>query len=131
MHRLADLSSTPATARRLLLLSLLSLFGVAVGFSSAWGQTPAPAWRGTLQDEAAHHVAQAKVELNAGNDHEVATTTSDGLFVFDSLPSETYSLSVEVDGRVYRSSAAIKMPADAAAVILTLKADGTLTVGTQ
>ena len=131
MHLLADLFSTPATARRLLLLSLLSFFGVAVGFSSARGQTPAPAWRGTLQDEAAHPIVQAKVELDAGGDHEVATTTPDGLFVFDSLPPETYSISVDVNGRLYRSSTAIKMPADAAAVILTLKANGTLIVGTQ
>jgi hypothetical protein len=117
--------------RRFLLSGMLALFSVVLGSVSAWGQTPAPAWRGTLQDETAHPILQAKVELNAGDEHKITTTTSDGAFVFDSLLPKTYSLSVEVNGRVYHSTAAVIIPAQAAAVILTLTADGALVVGIQ
>jgi len=110
---------------------MLALIGVVSGSVSASGQTPAPAWRGTLQDEAAHPILQAKVELDADDEHKTTTTTSDGAFVFDTLLPKTYSLSVEVNGRVYRSSAAIIIPAQAAGVILTLRANGTLVVGIQ
>jgi hypothetical protein len=131
MHRHPDRSVTFASVRRFLRLALLLIFAVSIGSSSGWGQTPAPAWRGKLQDEAAHHIAQAKVELDAGDDHKTATTISDGSFVFPSLLSNTYSLSVEVSGSVYRSITAIKIPAQAAEVMLTLKADGALIVGIQ
>jgi hypothetical protein len=131
MHRHTDRSVTFASVRRLLRLALLLILEVSIGSASGWGQTPAPAWRGILQDEAAHHIVQAKVELDAGDDHKAATTISDGSFVFPSLLSNTYSLCVEVSGRVYRSTAAIKIPAQAAEVMLTLKDDGTLIVGNQ
>src|SRR5271170_876582 len=104
---------------RFLLSGMLALFSVASGSVSASGQTPAPAWRGTLQDEAAHPIVQAKVGLDADDEHKTTTTTSDGAFVFDSLLPKTYSLSVEVNGRVYRSPAAISISAQAAGVILT------------
>ncbi len=127
----AHCSATSASFRRSLRLALLFLFAVSIGSASGWCQAPAPAWRGVLQDEAAHPIVQAKVELDAGEEHQTATTISDGSFVVPSLLSKTYSLSVEVSGRVYRSSAAIRIPAQAAEVMLTLKADGALIVGIQ
>ncbi len=110
---------------------MLALFSVVLVSVSAWGQTPAPAWQGTLQDEAAHPILRAKVELDAVDEHKITTTNPDGGFVFDSLLPKTYSLSVEVNGRVYRSSATITIPAQAVGVILTLRADGALVVGIQ
>ena len=118
-----------------LLASLLtiefSLLLLALTSAVALGQMPAPAWRGVLGDEGAHPLSSAKVELDAGDEHKICLTKSDGSFVFDSLLSKTYTLSVELGGRLYRSSAAIKIPAQAASVTLTLKADGALFVGLQ
>jgi hypothetical protein len=110
-----------------MLVLLVCVAGV-IG-TDGWGQTPAPAWRGVLEDEGAQPIRQAKVELDAGDEHKVVTTNAEGLFVFESLPAKTYSLSVEVEGRVYRSAAAIKMPAQAGAVTLSLRADGGLAAG--
>ncbi len=131
MPRPTNRSLPFASPGRFQRLALLLLLTVSLPSASMRGQTPAPAWRGVLQDEASHPVLQAKVELDAGDHHKTATTRSDGSFVFSSLLSKTYSLSVEVDGRVYRSTAAIKIPAQAAVAILTLKADGALVVGIQ
>jgi hypothetical protein len=131
LRRLAELSDPPATAKKLLLLSLLVLLVLFIGFSSVSAQTPAAAWRGTLQDEEGHRILHAKVELSAGRAHKTATTASDGSFVFDSLLPETYSLSVELNGRVYHSADAIPIPAQAAQVILTMRANGALVVGIQ
>jgi len=87
------------------LISLLLLVS-ANGLS----QTPAPAWRGVLQDETAHPVAQAKVELNAGEEHKEAATNQDGVFLFGFLPPKTYHVAVDVNGRVHQSSADISLP---------------------
>lgn len=126
----------PATFRLSFLASRLDLRLVAIlwlAFCSAvtWGQSPAPAWRGTLRDDSGHAISQAKVELKAGEGRQTVTTSSDGSFVFDSLLSNTYSLSIEADGHLYRSSVAIKIPAQATIVALTLGADGALIVGMQ
>jgi hypothetical protein len=131
MHRHKDRSVTFAGVKRILRSALLFLFAASVGTASGWGQTPAPAWRGVLQDEAAHPIIQAQVKLDAGDDHKTATTTANGSFIFPSLMSKSYSLSIEVNGHISRSSAAITIPAQAAAVTLTLKADGALLVGIQ
>jgi hypothetical protein len=131
MHRHRDRSVIFAGVRRFLRPALLFTFAAFFGSASGWGQTPAPAWRGVLQDEAAHPVIQAQVKLDAGDDHKTATTISNGSFAFPSLVSKSYSLSIEVNGHVSRSSAAITIPAQAAAVTLTLKADGVLLVGIQ
>ncbi len=112
-------------------LCLFLLFYLGAGTVCGWSQTPAAAWRGVLQDGSARPTSQAKVELDAGDDHRLTTTASDGAFVFDSLPQQTYHLSVEVNGRLYRSSALIKIPAQAASITLTFKADGALVVGIQ
>ena len=96
-----------------------------------WAQTPAAAWQGVLQDEGTHAVAGATVRMDAGSQHQAATTRADGGFVFETLLPETYRLSVSVKGRVYRSSAAVKIPAQDVAVILTVKADGGLALGVQ
>jgi hypothetical protein len=131
MHRHFDRSGNVASGRRLLRLTLLLVFAVLIGSASGQGQTPAPAWRGVLQDETAHHILHAKVELDGGDEHKTTTTNSDGWFVFDSLVPKTYSLFVELNGHVYRSAAAIKIPAQAAAVTLTLTSNGALLVTIQ
>jgi hypothetical protein len=130
MHRQTD---RPAASRRVkasLRLAFLLLF-IATGPASGWAQTPAPAWRGVLQDEAGHPIAQAQVKLEAGDDQKTATTAPNGAFVFPSLPAKSYSLSIEVNGHISRSAAAITILAQAAAVTLTLKAGGVLLVGIQ
>ncbi len=131
MHRSTDGLASSARVRRFVRLTSLFVFVVSIGSAFGWGQTPAPAWRGVLRDETAHPVDRAKVEMNAGEEHKTAITHSDGTFVFPSLLSKTYSLSVEVNGHVYRDSAAINIPAQAAAVVLTLTTDGALLVGVQ
>jgi len=129
MRRIRELPDVQATALTFLLLGLLSLFGFVE--SSAWGQTPAPAWRGVLQDEAAHPVSGAKVDLHAGHEHKVATTLTDGSFVFESLLPRSYFLSITLNGHLYRSSSAIGIPGQATAVVITLEANGALVVGDQ
>ena len=126
MHRLTKLPDVQPTSLKFVLLGLLSLFGFVA--SCAWGQTPAPAWRGMLQDEAAHPVAGAKIELDGGDEHKMTTTTSDGSFVFQSLPPKSYSLSVSAKGHLYRNSFAIMIPAQDIAVVLVLEANGALIV---
>jgi hypothetical protein len=130
MHRHSDLSFPFSGARSFLQLALALLFVIVIG-STCWGQTPAPAWRGVLQDENGHPVVQAKVKLDAGDDHKIATTHADGSFLFHALPPKTYSLSVELHGRLYRGTAVVQIPSQAAEVTLTLKADGDLALGIQ
>jgi hypothetical protein len=69
--------------------------------------------------------------LDSGDQHKTAVTGSDGHFSFPSLLSGTYTLSVEVNGQVHRSPAAIRIPGQDAAVTLTLKADGSLVFGVE
>jgi hypothetical protein len=108
---------------------LFSFLLVAV--EMVWSQTPAPVWRGVLQDDNAQHIAQASVKLDAGSEHKETSTDPHGVFLFDFLVPKTYHVSVDVNGRVYRSSAGIKIPAQAAPVTLTLQADGGLVVAVQ
>ena len=131
LHCRARRANKPLFGRGSLRLILLPLLYVGAYAVRGWSQTPAPAWQGVLQDEAAQHIAQAKVELDAGDEHKATTTNPDGSFLFESLLAKTYRLSVHVNGRVYRSSALIKIPAEAAAVTLTYKADGAVVVGMQ
>jgi hypothetical protein len=109
-------------------LLILSCF---LAGSLGWSQTPAPAWQGVLQDEAAQHIARARVEVNAGEEHRETITNQDGVFLFGSLLPETYHVAVDINGRVYRSSADIKIPAQATIATLTLQADGGLLIGVQ
>lgn len=108
------------------IILFLALLAIA---SNGRSQTSAPAWRGVLQDDTAQPIAQARVKLDAGSQHKEAATDLDGRFSFDSLAPKTYHVSVAVNGRVYRSSAEIKIPARATTVTLTLQADGGLVVG--
>ena len=115
---------------RPLLLPLLRfafLFAALSRGSSA--QTPAPSWRGVLQDDSAHAIAAAQVKLDAGAEHRVATTNADGAFVFDSLPAESYTVTVASHGQVFRSATHLGIPTQAAEVTLTLGADGALRLG--
>ena len=127
MHRwaLARVDLIAKYPRTILLLLLLAIAGIGRS------QTPAPAWRGVLLDDTARHIAQAKVKLDAGNQHKETVTDQDGVFLFDSLLPKTYHVSVDLNGRVYQSSADIKIPGQAASVTLTLQADGGLVVGVQ
>jgi hypothetical protein len=99
---------------------------LAFAVFEAQGQTPAPAWRGTVQDESQHAIAAAQVKLEAGEANASATTASDGSFVFETLLPKTYHLSVEAGGRIYRSDALLKIPAQDLKVALILNSDGTL-----
>lgn len=109
------------------ILLLVLLASVCPG----WSQTSPITWRGVLEDASAQHIAQAKIELKAGSEHAEATTDEDGAFFFGSLLAKAYRLSVNVNGRTYRSSAEVEIPAQAASVTLTLLPDGGLIVGVQ
>ena len=130
MHRHTAHTLPPATARTSLHLILWTLFAVSFSSTAIWSQA-LPTWRGILQDGSAHPISQAKLKLEADGSYKTATTATDGSFVFDSLLLKTYSLSVEINGRAYRSSAAVTIPAQADSVILTMSANGTVLVGTQ
>ena len=112
-------------------LLLLSTAAGTLQAPYASGQAPAPAWRGVLQDEAAHRIPAARLKLDAGEEHPTATTAGDGSFSFPVLVGKTYTISVEAGGRTYRSATDIKIPAQAALVLLTLKQDGTLLLAVQ
>jgi hypothetical protein len=130
MHRQTDRSDASRSVRRSLRLAFLFIF-ISTGLASGRGQTPGLAWRGVLQDEAGHPVAQAQVKLDAGDDLRTATTARNGAFVFPSLLAKSYSLSIEVNGHISHSSGAITIPAQTGVVTLTLKADGVLLVGLE
>src|SRR5271167_45742 len=101
MHRQTDRSAASRSVKASLRLAFLLIF-VSIGFASGQGQTPAPAWRGVLQDETGHPVAQAHVKLDARNDHKTATTAPNGAFVFPTLLAKSYSLSIEVNEHISR-----------------------------
>ena len=126
MHR--DLTRSVAVMQhsRALCLVLLFLCALATHSAPALGQMPAPAWRGVVADAAGHPILNAKVKLDAEPEHRSATTTADGLFAFSSLRPSTYSLSVDLHGRIYHCPAAVTIPAQAAEVTLTLTASGAL-----
>jgi len=114
MHRRAQRASTAFTGRYLRTI-LISSFFLAAGNSLS--QTPAPAWHGILENEAAQHIARARVKVDAGDEHKATVTNQDGVFLFEYLLPKTYHVAVDVNGRVYRSSADIKIPAQAATVM--------------
>ena len=127
MHHTARTRRTDA-ARRLCFRGV-SLVALALMRTATRGQTPAPAWSGTLADDHAHGIAGARVALDAGAEHATSITGPDGGFIFPSLLPATYSLSVTLGQNRVRGMAAIKIPAQAASVTLTLRADGMLVVG--
>ena len=97
---------------------------------SSLAQVQAPAWQGKLEDARSHGIGGATLELKAGREHPQVMTGADGSFAFLSLVGRTYTLIVRVHGRVYRGLAEVKVPAQAAVVVLTLKEDGTVVLGT-
>ena len=109
-------------------LLICSLF---LASCNSWSQTPAPVWQGVVQDEGAQHIARARVEVDAGDEHREAMSNQDGAFLFGSLLQKTYHVVVYVNGRVYRSPVGINIPLQAATATLTLQADGELVVGVQ
>lgn len=99
---------------------------MCVCYVSSVGQTLAPAWRGVVEDEQARRLGAAQVRLVAGEEHPVAVTAVGGDFRFPTLVPNTYKLSIEAGGRVYRTATEVKIPAVTAAVVLMLKSDGTV-----
>jgi hypothetical protein len=110
-------------ARRFPRLAMQVVFTLCIGSIFARPQTPAPPWRGVLQNEAGSPIGKADVKLDSADDHETATTSTNGSFVFTSLRPATYSLSVHVNKQAFRSSAAM--------VTLIVKQNGDLIVGIQ
>src|ERR1700744_578666 len=88
-------------------LTMQVVFTLCICSIFARAQTPAPPWRGVLQNEAGSPIGKADVNLDSADDHKTATTSTNGSFVFTSLLPTTYSLSVHVNQRIIRSAAAI------------------------
>jgi Carboxypeptidase regulatory-like domain len=107
---------------RTTLLALSLLFAVF----PFQGQTAAPAWRGSVRNDNEHVVAAARVNLDAGTTHSSATTASDGSFEFETIPPNTYHLSVEAAGHIYRIASLVSIPSQNTNVVLVLNSDGTL-----
>src|SRR5580698_2009096 len=118
-------------ARGLSRLAMQVVFTLCIGSIVARPQTPAPPWRGVLQNEAGSPIGNADVKLDSADNHETATTSTNGSFVFKSLLPATYSLSVHVNKQAFRSAAAIVIPAQAAMVTLIVKRNGDLFVDIQ
>ncbi len=110
-------------------------FAAAVVFMAAGarvvGQTPAPAWRGVVENGQHQRAASAIVQIQAEGQQAITVPVRDGQFRFDSVPAQTYEVTVRVDGRVYRSMTALKVPAESAAVLITLRDDGTFTLAAE
>jgi len=109
-----------------LVCSLVLLSGVALK-----AQTSSAGWQGVLKDERAQPIKGATVVLEVGKEQRKTTTSADGSYSFTTMPSGSYSLSVDIKGQVFHSIAVIKIPATAAKTTLTLKIDGELTVEEQ
>ena len=92
---------------------------------------PSPAWRGTVQDGHGKQFPVATIELRAKGVKPADAVTIDGHFRFETLPAQTYTVTVMVDGHRYVSSADLKIPAQTSAVLLTLHPNGTFTLAPE
>src|SRR5450755_4918229 len=99
----------------------------AAGLAAGQAQDAKP-WTGELRDGGGHELSGAVVRLQAGTTVTTATTGNDGRFAFAALPAGEYALSVEYHSAVASLAAKLQLPGEGANVVLTLAAEGNLSL---
>ena len=112
-------------ANRFAAISVLAL--AAVGMAGGQAQDAKP-WTGELRDGGGHAIADAVITMRAGSSIATARTGADGHFTFTALTPGQYTLSVDSKGTVAALAAKLQLPGEGAKVILTLSADGNLSL---
>ncbi len=110
-------------------LALFALVQSDALLVSLRGQTPAPAWRGTLRESTNSLLDHATVQLSNSTERRTAATATDGSFAFEAISPGQYQLTVSVGGRTYQSAVPVLFPAQATTVTLSLRPDGSLLLG--
>src|ERR1700679_2130436 len=85
-------------------------------------------WKGELHNASGNPVGEATIELKSPKGSLTASTRPDGSFFFHHVRSLRYALSVTVDGHRIESSEPLDLAASQADVLLTLTAQGTISV---
>jgi hypothetical protein len=110
-------------AKKFLLLAALA----ASTLSQCRAQEAKP-WSGELRDSASRAIAGAIVRLQLGKTVATATTAGDGGFTFPGIAPSEYALSVEYKHTSAALPQKIQLPGDGPKTLLTLTADGTLSI---
>ena len=85
-------------------------------------------WKGELHNASGNPIGGAVIELKSPKGATAASTRPDGSFSFHQLRHLRYTLSVTVDGHRIESSQPIDLAASQTDVLLTLTAQGTISV---
>ncbi len=85
-------------------------------------------WKGELHNASGNPIGGAVIELKSPKGAVTASTRPDGSFSFHQLRHLRYTLSVTLDGHRVESSQPIDLAASQTDVLLTLTAQGTISV---
>ena len=88
-------------------------------------------WTGELRDAAGHEISGAVVRVRMGSTVTTAQTGQDGRFAFAALTPGQYALSVEYHATAANLAAQLQLPGEGAKAVLTLSADGSLSLNTD
>jgi len=95
--------------------------------STVLGAQDAKTWSGEVRDGEGHAIAGAAVTLRSASSSATAKTEAGGQFAFPVLAAGDYTISVEYQGKV-AAGAKLQLPGSGGKAILTLAADGTVTL---
>ena len=107
--------------------AIIMLILAASGPAAGQGQDAKP-WTGELRDSGGRELSGAIVRVRMGSSVTAAKTGPDGRFGFAALTPGQYALSVEYNGAVAVLAAKLQLPGEGAKVVLTLSADGRLSL---
>jgi hypothetical protein len=107
---------------------LIACAAIAVPMLAAAGQPSGDSWKGILQDAHGAPIAGATVRVQSGGTKAAATTRSDGQFAFAALPAGEYAVSVDYQGSTATCPRPVRLAGGAAAAVLELAADGSLSL---
>jgi len=108
--------------------ALIACIAIAVPLLASTDQPSGNSWNGTLRDAHGALIAGALVRVHSGGTKAAATTGSNGQFSFAALPAGEYSVSVDYQGSTATCPRPVRLPGGAAAAVLELSADGTLSL---
>jgi hypothetical protein len=85
-------------------------------------------WGGALQNETGAPISGATIRLVTKKAELVSTTSATGSFQFPNLALDDYELDVVIEGAVHRSAAPLSLKADSLPAVVTLAADGAISI---
>ncbi|HXP07603.1 MAG TPA: carboxypeptidase-like regulatory domain-containing protein, partial [Acidobacteriaceae bacterium] len=117
----SQLTTAVATLATLLCFMCLSLCAQQPSSQTA-------GWKGELHNASGNPIGGAVIELKSSKGATTANTAPDGSFSFHQLRRLRYKLSATVDGHRIESAQPIDLAASQADVLLTVTAQGTISV---